>query len=234
VTYFPPTDRVSFFHVGMQVRTPDTESGVISDIRHRPTRYYVSWGDNNRKVYSFTDSQQFVVLGTRYFQTYTRWGKWEWTPEQLQRGRGFDAALDAYEFNNGHLSMYARIAEVRADCRGDRVRPGHPLAPRVRDQGKDADRMSDDRNFVGLGPCYTCGTTFDYDLERVPSVLVDPHTDLPPDVHADGTALTAAERDTDAFRSASARAERKPMCPSCVAKLNKRRAVLGLAPLRSL
>lgn len=94
--------------------------------------------------------------------------------------------------------------------------------------------MSDDRNFVGIGPCYTCGTIFEYDLERVPSVLVDPHTDLPPDVHANGTALTVAERDTEAFHTASARAERKPMCPSCVAKLNAQRAARGLAPLRTL
>lgn len=38
----------------------------------------------------------------------------------------------------------------------------------------------DDRRMLALGPCYGCGTLFEFDPETVDSIPVDPATNLPP------------------------------------------------------
>lgn len=58
------------------------------------------------------------------------------------------------------------------------------------------------------GPCYSCGINFDFDPESVPSISIDPETNLPPDVNANGERITP---DPEALQ----RAITKPICPDC-------------------
>lgn len=90
--------------------------------------------------------------------------------------------------------------------------------------------MSDERSLSALGPCYVHGGIFEFDPDRVLSVMVDPVTNRPPDVDAEGNTIELSMED---FRAAVDRAVKKPVCPDCVEKLNATRARRGLGPLRA-
>lgn len=66
---------------------------------------------------------------------------------------------------------------------------------------------------AALSRCYVCGKPFMFDPDRVPSILIDPLTRLPPDVAADGSPITASPE-------AVQRSRREPYCPACARGLN--------------
>ena len=76
---------------------------------------------------------------------------------------------------------------------------------------------------VGIGPCWLCGRHFEFDLDTVPSVMIDPVTNRPADVAADGTRVAP---DPDAV----ARSTKQALCPQCVCGINRRRVELGMEP----
>lgn len=94
--------------------------------------------------------------------------------------------------------------------------------------------MSDPRNYFALGPCYFCGNTFEYDPDRVPIIVIDPQTDLPPDLTEHGVPVSDEYRVSAAFQAALERSQRKPICPTDVERLNKARVSRGEAPIRHL
>lgn len=63
---------------------------------------------------------------------------------------------------------------------------------------------------IALAPCWVHKGLFEFDPDTVPSVLIDPVTQLPPDLGGDPE-----------------RARREPVCPVCVAQLNPLRAAAG-------
>jgi hypothetical protein len=63
---------------------------------------------------------------------------------------------------------------------------------------------------VATGVCFLCGGTFRFDIDKVPSVPIDPANGLPPDLGGD------AER-----------AERQPICEPCITFVNARRAAFS-------
>jgi hypothetical protein len=74
---------------------------------------------------------------------------------------------------------------------------------------------------IAISPCFACRAPFPYDPDRVPSVLVDPETGLPPDLNPDGTSRGP---DADALR----RSVRQPLCPPCCRRANGERRRRGL------
>lgn len=70
---------------------------------------------------------------------------------------------------------------------------------------------------IALGPCWVCGEIFEFDVDRVPSVFVDPVTNKPADLGGD-----------------PARARREPVCENCCAQVNPMREARGLPPLEPL
>jgi hypothetical protein len=70
-----------------------------------------------------------------------------------------------------------------------------------------------EHRLVALGRCFTCGQPFSFDPDTVPSVLIDPTTNLPPDIgHTD-----------------PADAVKQPVCPTCVTQVNAVRRSEGKA-----
>lgn len=74
---------------------------------------------------------------------------------------------------------------------------------------------------IGLSPCWLCKRVFEFDLDTVPSIIIDPATDLPPDLDADSTQVVPDP-------AAVARSVKQPICPRCVRGFNARRRELGL------
>lgn len=72
--------------------------------------------------------------------------------------------------------------------------------------------MYDDGRVFAFGECCLCEREFAFDVNTVPSLWLDPETELPPDI-----GNTAPEY-----------ARRQPVCPDCVQRFNDRRAKLGL------
>ena len=71
--------------------------------------------------------------------------------------------------------------------------------------------MTSGGGFVwALAPCWSCGQLFSFDPERVPSIPIDRQTNRPPDLGG------AAER-----------AEREPVCRSCIGRANEVRRQAG-------
>ena len=64
-----------------------------------------------------------------------------------------------------------------------------------------------------MGPCFACKKLFSYNPHRVPSIPIDPVTQLPPDLGGDPQ-----------------RASREPICEDCIGVINDRRVRSGLAP----
>jgi len=67
------------------------------------------------------------------------------------------------------------------------------------------------------GPCFVCKRVFSYNPNHVPSIYIDPETMLPPDVEPQ--AVGGFER-----------AERMPLCESCVTRGNEQRVAEGKEP----
>jgi hypothetical protein len=63
---------------------------------------------------------------------------------------------------------------------------------------------------IVIGACWVHKGLFEFDPETVPSVLIDPVTQLPPDLGGD-----------------EERARREPICPACIALINPLRAAQG-------
>jgi hypothetical protein len=71
-------------------------------------------------------------------------------------------------------------------------------------------------HLIALGPCWSCGERFTFDPDTVVSILVDPDTNLPPDLgHTDPQ-----------------RAIARPLCPSCVERANRQRVAAGRPAIR--
>jgi len=68
-------------------------------------------------------------------------------------------------------------------------------------------------NFIGFGPCFLCGRNFVFDPDLVPSVPIDPETDMPPDVEPKA--------------GGAERAVKQPLCAQCVARVNVERKGQG-------
>lgn len=66
---------------------------------------------------------------------------------------------------------------------------------------------------VGFCACWLCKQVFMFNPDSVPSVLIDPVTGRPPDLGGD-----------------PARAQREPLCPTCVETVNPLREARGLPP----
>lgn len=70
---------------------------------------------------------------------------------------------------------------------------------------------------IALMGCWSCGKVFGCNPGKVPSIPIDPETNLPPDMGGDPD-----------------RAELQPVCPSCVTAANERRRARGLPLIRVL
>lgn len=71
-----------------------------------------------------------------------------------------------------------------------------------------------ERREVYLANCCACGDPFSFfDPDRVPSVVIDPVTGLPPDMGGDPT-----------------RAQKTPICPPCFGQVERKRKAAGKAP----
>ena len=60
---------------------------------------------------------------------------------------------------------------------------------------------------IVIGHCFMCKRRFGFNPYRVPSIPIDPVTNRPPDLGGDVE-----------------RAEREPLCETCVGRINERRA----------
>lgn len=69
-------------------------------------------------------------------------------------------------------------------------------------------------DLVAMGRCWSCRQLFGFDPDAVPSVPIDPLTNLPPDLGGD-----------------PARAVNQPICPVCVGIVNPLREAAGLPPM---
>jgi hypothetical protein len=78
-----------------------------------------------------------------------------------------------------------------------------------------------DGGYIVASPCLLCGRAFTYNPDLVPSVFVDPSTNRPPDVGADGERRVPTADEV-------ARAVRKPLCPECVEVVNLARSRFGM------
>ena len=72
--------------------------------------------------------------------------------------------------------------------------------------------------YIATGPCFVCGLVFEFNPERVPALLVDPSTGVPPDVGG-----------TDPAGSV-----RQPLCSGCVVTVNAAKRQLGRPEIRVL
>lgn len=75
---------------------------------------------------------------------------------------------------------------------------------------------------IALAPCFTCGNGFDFNPETVPTIMIDPVTNKPPD--ANGLP------DPEAVK----RAKPEPICPACARKIRATRIANGLPTWRSI
>lgn len=65
-----------------------------------------------------------------------------------------------------------------------------------------------------FGPCWSCGVSFVFDPDLVPSIPIDPATSLPPDLGGDPENVV-----------------KQPVCRECVATANGNRIRDGLQPI---
>lgn len=78
--------------------------------------------------------------------------------------------------------------------------------------------------YVVFGTCWTCGKSFTFNPELVPSIFIDPMTSLPPDVDEHSK---PQEPDAEAIE----RAVRQPLCAECVERSNVERVEQGQEPI---
>lgn len=63
----PITDH-TFLHVGMHVKTPDTDHGWVVQVNERTDHsVHVEW-KGTRRAYSFAESQGFTILDRRWYR----------------------------------------------------------------------------------------------------------------------------------------------------------------------
>lgn len=91
--------------------------------------------------------------------------------------------------------------------------------------------------YIGISDCYGCGKVFEFDLDTVLTIWVDPKTNIPPDVVMDADGNPVQRRIFDAasqaeYDAANARAVQKPICPDCRKKADADRARAGKGPIR--
>jgi hypothetical protein len=67
---------------------------------------------------------------------------------------------------------------------------------------------------TAIADCWSCGEGFSFDPSTVPVILIDPDTNLPPDLGG-----------TD-----PAHAVRQPLCNHCIELANQRRVAAGQPP----
>lgn len=85
---------------------------------------------------------------------------------------------------------------------------------------------------VGIGPCYSCRQVFMFVPEKVPCIMVDPATGIPPDVDPDTGKRLPDGTDVSGLTSERlASLDRRPLCKSCVAIVNDARKAHGEPPV---
>ena len=67
--------------------------------------------------------------------------------------------------------------------------------------------------FIAFAHCWSCSFGFTFDPDLVPSIPIDPQTNLPLDI----------EPSPDGLEAARARAVKQPICASCMAASNAKR-----------
>ena len=67
---------------------------------------------------------------------------------------------------------------------------------------------------LAFGPCVVHGGVFGFDPDLVPTVLIDPETNRPPDVGPDSLPCEPAPGSAE-------RAVGRPLCPACARALNR-------------
>lgn len=72
----------------------------------------------------------------------------------------------------------------------------------------------DEPRLIGFGDCWACGRPFPFDPDRVPSIPVDPTTNLPPDLGGDAEL-----------------AVKRPVCEQCLDAANEQRVAAGRSPI---
>jgi hypothetical protein len=85
--------------------------------------------------------------------------------------------------------------------------------------------MSNPPVMIAYGPCYIHGGIFGFDPDRVVTVLIDPHTNRPPDVTAAGQLVPA---DDPGLPERMARSSKRLLCPDCCKELNAACRARGL------
>lgn len=73
---------------------------------------------------------------------------------------------------------------------------------------------------MGIGECYGHKGRMTFDPATVVVILIDPETNLPPDIGPGGERITPTEE-------ARARAVQHPLCDRCVQEVNRSRAAKG-------
>lgn len=68
-------------------------------------------------------------------------------------------------------------------------------------------------DMIAFGPCCVCGNPFPFDPDRVPSILMDPETNRPPDVNENGQHIQPSPEAVE-------RSVKRPYCPVCAKALN--------------
>lgn len=81
-----------------------------------------------------------------------------------------------------------------------------------------------DPAIIAIGRCFTCRKKFTFNPDRVPSVLIDPETNRPPDVDASGQRI-------DPSKAAIERSVKRPYCPYCAKTMNMLLRERGEAPV---
>lgn len=72
----------------------------------------------------------------------------------------------------------------------------------------------DEPRLIALGDCWACGRPFPFDLDLVPSIPVDPTTNLPSDLGGDPELVV-----------------KQPVCEQCLDVANERRVAQGRPPI---
>jgi len=74
--------------------------------------------------------------------------------------------------------------------------------------------------FFVPGRCWSCKKPFTFNPVRVPSVMIDPKTNRPPDVDEDGSLREPSREEWD-------RSSREPFCETCIELVNEHRVERG-------
>lgn len=81
----------------------------------------------------------------------------------------------------------------------------------------------------GVAACYGCKNVFDFDIDTVPVIIVDPVTNWPPDLRMEDGEVVRIP-DHQANPEVRERCTEIPVCPDCAKGVNKRAREKGQAP----